>query len=281
MVFPILLLSIFLVGCDGDYYFKKGDYAKAYPEFVKSGGLNEVAFHDEVANGSFETRNNAGNQAIHDYYYAAESQVKLGNPETAKGFYQRVVDLSSGSIRIPQDKSIILKDSFDRMTTSIRSFRTRETALSQGETDPYDNSGTKVDPADDYWFRYYYTAMNTNRREFERTLYSTTAQEVTNIEEVKRLYDRMSSAFDSYMVFAAPGGLLRDPNSIRGTIMYSTLESSITTFQRTLYATQGTITYVAAPMQLKEPQLVAAAKAALGQGVTTSTTVSQDVGNEY
>ena len=138
-------VAVLLAGCgnDPDAFFKKGKYAEAYTEFVKRGGLNETALKTEVTNGSFDSRNKAGNQAIHDYYYAAESQKKLGNDAVAKGFYQKVADLGKYEIRVPQDKSVTLKNSYDSLLRSIDSFRNREKELytKSQNTDPYGGSG--------------------------------------------------------------------------------------------------------------------------------------------
>lgn len=318
VVVPVLLAALAVVGCDGDYYYKKGQYDKAYPEYVKSGGLNEVTLKKEVANGGFESRNSAGNQAIHDYYYAADCQKRLGNPETAKLYYQRAVDLSQYSIRIPQDKSALLKDEFGNLENAINSFRNREVYLSShqydnsedstdpysggtsggstdpysggtsgGSTDPYSGgtSGGNTDPYalkaqsaaspnDDYQFRSYYDNILTYRRNFEKKLYSATAQEIPDIENVRREYDRFSRALDTYLTFSAPGGLLQSPNSLGSAIAYAQLQTALSSFRKVLYSAQGVITYVSQPLNLKEPQLVATAKAELGSSASAPKPVS-------
>ncbi len=354
---PVLIAALGLSGCDGDYYYKKGQYDKAYVEYVKQGGVHETALKNEVANGSFATRNAEGNKAIHDYYYAADSQKKLGNTETAKLYYKRVVDLSTYNIRIPQDKSAILKDDFGNLEYAIRNFRNREVYLSThqyDDTDPYSGGGSdpysgggssggsdpysggssgggsdpysggssggsdpysggssggstdpygggsggntdpyslkvqaSVSPNDDWQYRSYFNNILTYRQNFERKLYSSTAQEIPDIENVKREYERFSRALDTYLTFAAPGGLLQSPNSLGSAITYAQLESAMSSFRRTLYSAKGVITYINQPLNLTEPQLVATAKAELGTSaaaprpVSIPSGVKQDNSTDY
>ena len=304
--------ALMFTGCDGDYYYKKGQYDKAYVEYVKTGGMNEVTLEKEVANGGFDSRNSAGNQAIHDYYYAADCSKRLGNTELAKSYYRKVVDLSAYNIRIPQDKSALLQDDFGYLENSIRNFRNREVYLSTqpttntdpysgggstdpysggssgGSTDPYANSAkAAAAPSDDWDFRAYYSNINSYRRDFEKKLYSATSQEMPDIENVKREYDRFSRALDLYLTFSAPGGLLNSPNSLGSAIAYAQLETALTSFRRVLYSAKGNITYIGQPISLKEPQLVSAAKTELGTSSTSPASgtipsgVNRDTSTEY
>jgi major membrane immunogen (membrane-anchored lipoprotein) len=159
----VVCASLFLTGCgnDPDKNFQKGKYAEAYPEFIKRAGTNEVALKNETANGSFDPRNKAGNQAIHDLYYAAECQKKLGNTKEAEALYRRVVDLSNYQIRIPHDQSALLKDALGKMISAARDVRSQEVSYGRalrewesqppsGGTDPYDNGGSGTGNTDPY-----------------------------------------------------------------------------------------------------------------------------------
>lgn len=171
VVMAVVASCVLLAGCgnDPDKLFKKGEYAKAYPEFVKRGGTNEVALKQETTNGAFDTRNKAGNQAIHDFYYAAECQNKQGNQAEAKALYSRVVALSAYQIRIPKDKGAQVKDKMDALLRAIRELRSQEVSYGRdlrewenrppttgtdpyeggnSNTDPYDNGNSNTDPYD-------------------------------------------------------------------------------------------------------------------------------------
>jgi hypothetical protein len=155
-----VMTAVLLTGCgnDPDALYKKGKYAEAYPEFVKRAGTNEAALRNETVNGSVDSRNKSGNQAIHDLYYAADCQKKLGNNAKARVLYRRVVELSRYQIRVPHNKGIDVKNSFDRMVNSLRDMRSQELDYarryeewrnqppSSGNTDPYSGGGSNTDP---------------------------------------------------------------------------------------------------------------------------------------
>jgi hypothetical protein len=155
-----LMVTVVLSGCGNnpDTLYKKGKYAEAYPEFIKRAGTQEMTMKQETTNGSFSSRNSAANQAIHDFYYAADCQKKLGNNSEAAVLFQRVVDLSKYQIRIPSDKGALLKDSMEKLARAAREVRNQEVSYGQAyrawentptgtgsSTDPYENTPT-TDP---------------------------------------------------------------------------------------------------------------------------------------
>ena len=290
-----LFSSVFLAGCnDPDKNFQKGDYAKAYPEFVKRAGTNEVTLRNEAANGTFEPRQKAGNQAVHDLFYAAECQKKLGNNAEAEALYRRVVALSQYQIRIPHDQSALLKDSLFSLISSAREVRSQETsygrALSDwrnqpppGNTDPYDNGGsnggTTTEAPSRYWLGNAVSNLRTRQRDYERLLLATTADQVPDIAKVKTAYDKFSRSLDNYLSYGAPGSILFSPDSFLSQIAWSSFESGLDTFQRVAYAAQGNVTYTTQALQLKKPQLIDQAKAALASmGVSPALGVEAPAG---
>ena len=290
-----LFSSVFLAGCnDPDKNFQKGDYAKAYPEFVKRAGTNEVTLRNEAANGTFEPRQKAGNQAVHDLFYAAECQKKLGNNAEAEALYRRVVALSQYQIRIPHDQSALLKDSLFSLISSAREVRSQETsygrALSDwrnqpppGNTDPYDNGGsnggTTTEAPSRYWLGNAVSNLRTRQRDYERLLFATTADQVPDIAKVKTAYDKFSRSLDNYLSYGAPGSILFSPDSFLSQIAWSSFESGLDTFQRVAYAAQGNVTYTTQALQLKKPQLIDQAKAALASmGVSPALGVEAPAG---
>jgi len=105
------IVTVALVGCDKggsegsvvtnltgnpDTLFNMGKYSEAYTAYVIRAGSNDVALKADTSD--TKGRQKCGNQAIHDYYYAAECQTKLGNTEGADAFYQKVVELSKYQI---------------------------------------------------------------------------------------------------------------------------------------------------------------------------------------
>ena len=290
-----LFSSVFLAGCnDPDKNFQKGDYAKAYPEFVKRAGTNEVTLRNEAANGTFEPRQKAGNQAVHDLFYAAECQKKLGNNAEAEALYRRVVALSQYQIRIPHDQSALLKDSLFSLISFAREVRSQETsygrALSDwrnqpppGNTDPYDNGGsnggTTTEAPSRYWLGNAVSNLRTRQRDYERLLFATTADQVPDIAKVKTAYDKFSRSLDNYLSYGAPGSILFSPDSFLSQIAWSSFESGLDTFQRVAYAAQGNVTYTTQALQLKKPQLIDQAKAALASmGVSPALGVEAPAG---
>jgi len=290
-----LFSSVFLAGCnDPDKNFQKGDYAKAYPEFVKRAGTNEVTLRNEAANGTFEPRQKAGNQAVHDLFYAAECQKKLGNNAEAEALYRRVVALSQYQIRIPHDQSALLKDSLFSLISSAREVRSQETsygrALSDwrnqpppGNTDPYDNGGsnggTTTEAPSRYWLANAVLNLRTRQRDYVRLLFATTADQVPDIAKVKTAYDKFSRSLDNYLSYGAPGSILFSPDSFFSQIAWSSFESGLDTFQRVAYAAQGNVTYTTQALQLKKPQLIDQAKAALASmGVSPALGVEAPAG---
>ena len=290
-----LFSSVFLAGCnDPDKNFQKGDYAKAYPEFVKRAGTNEVTLRNEAANGTFEPRQKAGNQAVHDLFYAAECQKKLGNNAEAEALYRRVVALSQYQIRIPHDQSALLKDSLFSLISSAREVRSQETsygrALSDwrnqpppGNTDPYDNGGsnggTTTEAPSRYWLGNAVSNLRTRQRDYERLLLATTADQVPDIAKVKTAYDKFSRSLDNYLAYGAPGSISFSPDSFLSQIAWSSFESGLDTFQRVAYAAQGNVTYTTQALQLKKPQLIDQAKAALASmGVSPALGVEAPAG---
>jgi len=290
-----LFSSVFLAGCnDPDKNFQKGDYAKAYPEFVKRAGTNEVTLRNEAANGTFEPRQKAGNQAVHDLFYAAECKKKLGNNAEAEALYRRVVALSQYQIRIPHDQSALLKDSLFSLISSAREVRSQETsygrALSDwrnqpppGNTDPYDNGGsnggTTTEAPSRYWLGNAVSNLRTRQRDYERLLLATTADQVPDIAKVKTAYDKFSRSLDNYLSYGAPGSILFSPDSFLSQIAWSSFESGLDTFQRVAYAAQGNVTYTTQALQLKKPQLIDQAKAALASmGVSPALGVEAPAG---
>ena len=290
-----LFSSVFLAGCnDPDKNFQKGDYAKAYPEFVKRAGTNEVTLRNEAANGTFEPRQKAGNQAVHDLFYAAECQKKLGNNAEAEALYRRVVALSQYQIRIPHDQSALLKDSLFSLISFAREVRSQETsygrALSDwrnqpppGNTDPYDNGGsnggTTTEAPSRYWLGNAVSNRRTRQRDYERLLLATTADQVPDIAKVKTAYDKFSRSLDNYLSYGAPGSILFSPDSFLSQIAWSSFESGLDTFQRVAYAAQGNVTYTTQALQLKKPQLIDQAKAALASmGVSPALGVEAPAG---
>ncbi|NLI79952.1 MAG: hypothetical protein GX442_26335 [Candidatus Riflebacteria bacterium] len=340
--------AVILTGCgnDPDKNFQKGKYAEAYPEFIKRAGTNEVALKNEVANGTFDSRQKAGNQALHDLYYAAECQKRLGNTQEAATLFQRVVGLSQYQIRIPQDRSAILKDGLSSLLSAAREVRRQEVSYGQaledwendqssGNTDPYDNGGSNTDPYDNggsntdpydnggsntdpysnggsntdpysnggsntdpynsrttnnvakaastaeapsrFWLDNAVSTLRSRQRDFEKKLYETTPQQVPDIAKVKAEYDKFSRLLDNYMSYASPGGIFFRPDSLFSQMAWQSFESGADSLQRVTYAAQGNITYISQPLQLKEPQLVEAAKAALqsmGQASAPATPAS-------
>ncbi len=344
----VVATSVLLAGCgkDPDKLFKEGKYDKAYPEFIKRAGTNETALKTVTTNAAnADSRIAAGNQAIHDLYYAAECQKKLGNTAEANGLYKRVVDLSNYKIQVPADRSVLLKDSLDSLLRAARDVRYQEVSYGQAyrdwqnqpsgntdpydddDTDPYDNhgssgsntdpynnhgssgsntdpynnhgssgsntdpygsstgsSGSNTDPYDDdddddtdpyayssstsapsrFWLDNSISTLATRRRDFERTLYSTTAAQVPDIEAVKKEYERYSRALDSYLQFASPGNFLFSPDSIASQLAWNTLEGNATSVQRVAYAAKGNVVMTDYPFTLKEPGLVDAARSAIG-----------------
>jgi len=270
-VFLLFSVAVFLSGCGNnpDSLFKKGKYSEAYTEFIKRGGMNEAALKTEVMNGSFDSRNNAGNQAIHDYYYAAECQKKLGNTALAQSYYQKVVDLSKYQIRIPKNQCEQVKNAYEYFLNCVRNFRDREIQLTQyssSNTDPYSNSQTY---SPDSLYQMYYNNMISARREFERLLYSTTADQMPAIADIKREYNYyVGPSFDSYLRAVAPGGYLVRPDAGYSRYAYNAFADDSSAFQRTLYSAQTITTYSTYNLRLKEPNLVAQAQSELGIGAS-------------
>ena len=290
-----LFSSVFLAGCnDPDKIFQKGDYAKAYPEFVKRAGTNEVTLRNEAANGTFEPRQKAGNQAVHDLFYAAECQKKLGNNAEAEALYRRVVALSQYQIRIPHDQSALLKDSLFSLISSAREVRSQETsygrALSDwrnqpppGNTDPYDNGGsnggTTTEAPSRYWLANAVLNLRIRQCDCLQLLFATTADQVPDIAKVETAYDKFSRSLDNYLSYGAPGSILFSPDSFLSQIAWSSFESGLDTFQRVAYAAQGNVTYTTQALQLKKPQLIDQAKAALASmGVSPALGVEAPAG---
>lgn len=360
----VFSVSVLLVGCgnDPDKLFSKGEYEKAYPLFIERAGPKEVALKTETTNGNFDSRNNAGNQAIHDYYYAAECQAQLGNNQEAEALYRRVVGLSEFKIRIPNDKGALLKDSMDSYFRSLRELRNQEVDYGRrledwenrppsGGTDPFDDddtdpfdddddtdpfpssgsSGSNTDPFNDYdddddtdpfpssgssssntdpfndydydddddtdpfgsssssgsstdpfaspaaassysddapsrwWLDSAYSTMRTRQRDFERLLYATTSGEMPDIASIRTKYESFSRQVDNYCMYGAPGGILFSPDSLVSQIAWSSLESAMDGVRRDMYSASSNVIYEEYALTLKEPQLVAQAKAALAR----------------
>jgi len=277
-----LFSSVFLAGCnDPDKIFQKGDYAKAYPEFVKRAGTNEVTLRNEAANGTFEPRQKAGNQAVHDLFYAAECQKKLGNNAEAEALYRRVVALSQYQIRIPHDQSALLKDSLFSLISFAREVRSQETsygrALSDWRNQPPPGNTTKAPSR--YWLANAVLNLRIRQRDCLRLLFATTADQVPDIAKVKTAYDKFSRSLDNYLSYGAPGSILFSPDSFLSQIAWSSFESGLDTFQRVAYAAQGNVTYTTQALQLKKPQLIDQAKAALASmGVSPALGVEAPAG---
>jgi len=277
-----LFSSVFLAGCnDPDKIFQKGDYAKAYPEFVKRAGTNEVTLRNEAANGTFEPRQKAGNQAVHDLFYAAECQKKLGNNAEAEALYRRVVALSQYQIRIPHDQSALLKDSLFSLISFAREVRSQETsygrALSDWRNQPPPGNTTKAPSR--YWLANAVLNLRIRQRDCVRLLFATTADQVPDIAKVKTAYDKFSRSLDNYLSYGAPGSILFSPDSFLSQIAWSSFESGLDTFQRVAYAAQGNVTYTTQALQLKKPQLIDQAKAALASmGVSPALGVEAPAG---
>lgn len=314
-------VSVLLAGCgnDPDKLFSKGEYEKAYPLFIERAGPKEVALKTETTNGNFDSRNNAGNQAIHDYYYAAECQAQLGNNQEAEALYRRVVGLSEFKIRIPNDKGALLKDSMDSYFRSLRELRNQEVDYGRrlrdwenrppsGGTDPFDDDDDDTDPFNDgggsntdpfnddddddtdpfndgggsntdpfsapassysddapsrWWLDSAYSTMRTRQRDFERLLYGTTSGEMPDIASIRTKYESFSRQVDNYCMYAAPGGILFSPDSFASQIAWTSLESAMDGVRRDMYSASSNVIYEEYSLTLKEPQLVAQAKAAL------------------
>lgn len=296
----VVTFSLLLAGCGNnpDTLFKKGDYAGAYPEFVKRGGLNESSLKNEVVNGSFNSRNNAGNQAIHDFYYAAECQKRLGNNAEAQMYYQKVVALSQYQIRIPSNQGDLVKNAFDSYMQAVRNFRDREVQLSStnsSPTDPYSTGGSSTDPYSggsntdpysggsntdpydngnsgsysvDSTYQMYYNTMISRRREFERLLYGVTSAQMPEIQSLQREYDYVSRGMDSYLRVVAYGGVLQRPNANYSRILYNSFADDATRYQRSLYSAQTNMTYTNYSLKLSEPNLVTQAQIAIGSSAS-------------
>ena len=307
-----LLACVLLAGCGNnpDTLFKKGKFAEAYPEFIKRAGTNEVALKQETTNGSFNTRNTSANQAIHDFYYAAECQKKLGNTREAAVLFQRVVDLSKYEIRIPSDKSALLKDAMEKLARAAREVRSQEVSYGRAyrdwentpsgtgtgtdpydndPTDPYDNSptdpysdgtgSTKGEAPSRYWLDNAVQTLRTSQRDFERLMFSATKEEIPSIDSIKSEYDRFSRSLDGYLIYGAPGGLLFSPDTIPSGIAWKFFEDNLNTVTRAVYGAQGVTTYTRHPIQLKEANLVIQAQSALRElGAATGTAAAPAVG---
>ncbi|OQA06827.1 MAG: hypothetical protein BWY66_01661 [bacterium ADurb.Bin374] len=324
------MVTVGLTGCGNnpDKLFKDGKYAEAYTEFVKRAGTNEIKLKTETVNASaYETqqRQKSGNQALHDFYYAAECQKQLGNTAEANMYYQRVVDISRYQIRTPHDQGALLKASFASLLSAVQSYRSAQVDYideatrppedeetdpydsGNGNTDPYDGGSGNTDPYDggsgntdpysggngntdpynsvaksatvaksasvsDTWMRSAYNTMVSRRQEFERLLYSTTADQVSNIQSIKDQYRTFSSALDTYLSFASPSKTVSSPEWVEsfGSMYYRSVSSAGNQFTSTLSGAQSKITYTVEPFNVTEPQLVVQATAALGGSASSS-----------
>ncbi len=334
------MATIGLTGCGNnpDKLFKDGKYAEAYTEFVKRAGTNEIKLKTETVNaGDYETkqRQKSGNQALHDFYYAAECQKQLGNTAEANMYYQRVVDISKYQIRTPHDQGALLKASFASLLSAVQSYRSAQVDYideatrppedeetdpydggsgntdpydgGSGNTDPYDGGSGNTDPYDggsgntdpysggngntdpynsvaksatvaksasvsDTWMRSAYNTMVSRRQEFEKLLYSTTADQVSNIQLIKDQYRSFSSALDSYLSFASPSKTVSNPEWVErfASMYYKSVSSAGNQYTSTLSGAQVKITYTSEDLKVTEPQLVVQATAALGGSASSS-----------
>lgn len=324
------MVTVGLTGCGNnpDTLFKKGKYSEAYTEYVKRAGTNEVAMKTEKANASaYETqqRHKNGNQALHDYYYAAECQKQLGNTAEAGIYYQKAVDVSKYQIRTPHDQGALLKSSFASLLSSVQSYRSAQVNYideatrppEEEETDPYDGGSGNTDPysggsgntdpysggssntdpysggssntdpynsvaksasvaqsssVSDTWMRSAYNTMVTRRQEFEQLLYSTTSDQVSNIQSIKDQYRTFSSALDSYLSFASPSKTVSNPEWVESfaSMYYRSVSSAGNQYTSTLSGAQSKITYTVENLKVTDPQLVAQATAALGGSAASS-----------
>lgn len=336
--------AIGLTGCGNnpDDLYKKGKYSEAYTEFVKRAGTNEITLKTEKVNaGAYEIqkRQKSGNQALHDYYYAAECQKQLGNTAEASLYYQKAIDISKYQIRTPHDQGALLKESFASLLSAVQSYRSAQvdyideaTRPPEEETDPYDSGSGNTDPysggssntdpysggssntdpysggssntdpysggssntdpynsvaksatvaksasVSDTWMRSAYNTMVSRRQEFEKLLYSTTADQVSNIQSIKDQYRSFSSALDSYLSFASPSKTVSNPEWVESfaSMYYKGVSSAGNQYTSTLSGAQSKITYTIENLNVTEPQLVVQATAALGSSASSSSTEAQ------
>lgn len=324
-----LMVAVGLTGCGSnpDKLFKDGKYTEAYTEFVKRAGTNEIKLKTETVNASaYETqqRQKSGNQALHDYYFAAECQKQLGNTSEANMYYQKTIDISKYQIRTPHDQGALLKASFASLLSAVQSYRSAQVDYideatrppEEEDTDPYDSGSDNTDPysggsgntdpysggssdtdpysggsstdpynsvaksetvaksasVSDTWMRSAYNTMVSRRQEFEKLLYSTTADQVSNIQSVKDQYRTFSSALDSYLSFASPSKTVSNPEWVESfaSMYYRSVSSAGNQFTSTLSGAQSKITYTVENLNVAEPQLVVQATAALGDSASSS-----------
>ncbi len=97
-------------GESGEAYFVNGNFEQAFTAFDNAAKYLERSLKEEHANLPFskDRRMGWGNEAIYNFYYAAESQKKLGNMTVARNYYQRVIDISE--YKIDGKVAMILSD---------------------------------------------------------------------------------------------------------------------------------------------------------------------------
>ncbi len=273
----VLLVAVFGAGCsilgDPDSLFKDGKYSEAYTKFIERGGTNETRFRTEVMNGAFATRNDAGNQAIHDYYYAAECQKKLGNDALAQSYYKRVVDLSATPVRIPQNRLELIRAKFMELENSLSTFHDQE-LMAAGEYEGYSNQAGVP-------FSYYTASVNNDCRELEELLYATNASDIPNISQLRQSFATLSSRVKYYTTVGSSDSASR----YTVTKAYEFAQEEMLRFKDNLLTCTGTTTYATQSLAVKEPQLVEAARKALGAvasaPASTTKSVTQDKSSDY
>ena len=260
----VIAAAVVLSGCAGnpDRLFRKGKYAEAYPRFVKRAGASEVRLKEERTGVTFDSRNKAGNQSIHDFSHAAKCLRKMGRDDEARLFYQRVVELSNYQIKVPDNRLEALSNAYDKFVRAARDFRRAEENY-VSDSDP--NHGWNS-------YRNRHNFLLDRRREFEKLLHSATRAQIPGIDDLKRGYSLTSGSLDAYLMIAAPGGLLRRPNSTASRVVFAGFELASSGFGRTLHSTQGNVIFETTPLRVSPANLafVNQAKGAVGAGGGTN-----------
>lgn len=244
LFFTVVVCALLATGCRDtpEKLFEEGRYDQAYPLFVERAGINEVRLKQESVGVSYETRNRAANQSIHDYYHAAECLRRQGRENEASVYYQRVAYISDYNIRIPDDRAQELHDSYDRLTAAISDFR-------RAQINP-DNDNSNMFNSFDYLHR----QLSERRREFERLLYSTRSTQIPDINNIIREYELVSSRLDTYLRFASSRNGFEE-NSMLIELYWNSYSDSHSRFMRKLYNTEGIVLYETKPVSVSSTNL--------------------------
>lgn len=272
-----LVLSVGLAGCskDPDALYREGKYAEAYTEYVKRGGLNEVALKTEKTNDlekaqeELARRQQNGNQAIHDYFYAAECQKQLGNIDQANLYYGKVVDVSKCQIRTPCDKLPLLQSSYDNLIRAIDAYRSQQdyyiSNYSERQTVKNGRVVTEIRAVDYYPMVASYRTLLTARQNFETVLASCNSDAIFNISEINAEYASFSSRLDQYQKVGDSTATMKNTKNVGvpAGLAYHSLKSESNILRSCITGSQGRITYIPVNITLSEPGLVKEATAIL------------------